>query len=1144
MTDPARPDNVGGESSDTERTPSADDAYKTQTTICVPKTSSVSEIDRTPALQASPLGASVSEKRNDVTVVEAAPVSTPAPRSQRSFRMQSRTSGPPPSRSPKSLRSREFPVVGWDRYDALEFLGEGGMGRVYKVLDPVLRRHIALKFIRDEDQRLIRRFFREAQSQARIEHEFVCKVYEVGEVEGLPYIAMQYIDGKSLKDAAHQLTLEQKVTIVRQVALALHAAHRLGIIHRDIKPSNIMLEQKDDGAYHPYVMDFGLAREMASAGETATGVIEGTPSYMAPEQARGQHRDLDRRADIYSLGATLYHLLTQRPPFVGDSSLAVLLALANDEPTPVRKLAPSVPEDLEVICMKCIEKEAGRRYDSAKALADDLERYLNGDPIAARRASLPYVLLKKIKKHKGIFVVSCVAALGVSIAAGVGIRARVLAAKQAELAQQLGKDVKEMELLLRWAYALPLHDMGREKAHIRERMKEIERRIEDAGELGAGPGHYALGRGHLALREPEPAREHFEKALAAGYGGPDVEGALGRALGDIYKKAIEETHRIGDKKTRDERREVVEKELLEPALVHLRNGEEDALESQAYMEGLIAFYTKRYDEALEKARLSEERALSTYEAKKLRGDVYSALATESKERGQAEQALRDYDRAADSYEAARTIARSDAAVYEAECETWAQRMELESSLGRSPRVSFEKARAACEGALVINPESGAAHGKKAWALWQYGAHLLSSRQDPTETLTRTIEAGEIAARLEPHNANVHDTIGNAYVKLGRYEMSQGKDPRPSLKRGAESLARAIDLHPNFAWAYNDLGGVYRSVGEYELSHGIDPTDSLNKSVAYRERAIELNPSYHYPYTNLGIAHGMKAQYELRVGRDPSESIRRAIDACERSLRINKAYYVTHDALGTAHQLAAQHRIYRGEDPGEPIKMALQWFGAELEVNPKSYHAHLGIASVHLLSAQDSLIRGADAGAALEMTESALREMEKTRGDDAQVPLTRTKILLLKARAAAKQSKKREDAEAALRMAAEAFSPALKGASGAWEVFATGAELSFWSADEMRRGKGQASDMIRKGIAWADEGLSISADEPLLLAWKGTLLLLSARLERERDGEREGKGEALGADAARQGQSLLDAALRRNPFLEREWKVTRSTIEEE
>jgi hypothetical protein len=179
-------------------------------------------------------------------------------------------------------------------------------------------------------------------------------------------------------------------------------------------------------------------------------------------------------------------------------------------------------------------------------------------------------------------------------------------------------------------------------------------------------------------------------------------------------------------------------------------------------------------------------------------------------------------------------------------------------------------------------------------------------------------------------------------------------------------------------------------------------------------------------------------------------------------------------------------------------------------------------------------------------------MEKTRGDDAQVPLTRTKILLLKARAAAKQSKKREDAEAAFRVAAEAFSPALKGASGAWEVFATGAELSFWSADEMRRGEGPASDMIRKGIAWADEGLSISADEPLLLAWKGTLLLLSARLERERDherererdGKREGKGEALGADAARQGQSLLDAALRRNPFLEREWKVTRSTLEEE
>ncbi|HLM76415.1 MAG TPA: protein kinase, partial [Polyangiaceae bacterium] len=414
--------------------PAADDVDRTQSTIIVPKSS------RPPASGADqgPGGPSSSAEpgRNDSSESAPFPSSSRSPLSNRLFTSQS--GGSKPSRAPNSLRSRAFPVVGWDKYDPVEFLGEGGMGRVYKVFDPALRRYIALKFIRDEDHRLIRRFFREAQAQARIDHEFVCKVYDVGEVEGLPYIAMQYIDGKSLKDAAHQLTLDQKVTIVRQVAHALYAAHRMGIIHRDIKPSNIMVEQRDDGSYHPYLMDFGLAREIAQAGETATGVIEGTPSFMAPEQARGDHKNLDRRVDIYSLGASLYHLIAQRPPFVGDSSLSVLLALDKEEATPLRKIVPSLPEDLEIIVMKCLEKDPGQRYDSAKALADDLDRYLSGDPIAARRASLAYVLLKKIRKHKALFAVSCVGVLGISIAVGAVVRARVLAAEQAELSQQLG----------------------------------------------------------------------------------------------------------------------------------------------------------------------------------------------------------------------------------------------------------------------------------------------------------------------------------------------------------------------------------------------------------------------------------------------------------------------------------------------------------------------------------------------------------------------------------------------------------------------------------------------------------------------------------------------------------------------------------
>jgi len=1020
-----------------------------------------------------------------------------------------------------------LPLALVERFDDIRFLGQGGMGTVYRARDRRLGRDVAIKLIHGGGPEVGRRFLLEARAQARIEHDHICKIHEAGAADGQRFIVMQLINGESLDRAGASMTTEQKVRVLQQVSTALHEAHRTGLIHRDIKPGNIMVERRDDGTWKPYVMDFGLARETETQGHTMAGVISGTPAFMAPEQARGENQALDRRADVYSLGATLYDLLAGRPPFVEPDLWQLLRRVGHDEAPPLRSVSREVPGDLETIVMKCLEHEPQRRYESARALADDLGRYLDGDPILARRASLTYVLVKKAIKHK-----LAVALSGAALAAAVALiflwlRAGRVAAEQAELSQQLGKDVKEMELLLRWAYGLPLHNVNREKDHIRDRMQGIERRIERMSEIGAGPGHYAIGRGHLALRDPERAREHLEKALAAEYGGPEVERALGRALGELYKKELEETYRIGDKKPRDERRAVLEKELLQPALRHLRAGSGDELESEAYMEGLIAFYNKQYAEALEKARLSEERALSTYEAKKLRGDVHAALGTEKKEQGQDEQAFADYDRAAAAYEAARTIARSDASIYEAECELWAQRMEIESNLGKSPKSSFEKAQAACDGALAANPESGAAHGKKAWALWQYGGYLLGGGKDPTDVLSKAIEAGKVAVRLDPGDANTYDAMGIAHVFVGLYQMRQGKDPRPSFRLAAENLEKAIELHPNFAWAYNDLGGVHRSVGEYELSHGIDPTESLSKSIAYKKKAIDLNPSYHYPYTNTALAYIYKARYELGTGRDPRESLKLAIDACERSLAITRSYYPTYNAMAVTYRLEAQHRIYLGEAYEEPAQRALQWLAEELRVNPASYSAHLEIALVHHLLAQELLSRGGDPGAPLEKAESALRQMEKIDAGDVQTPLTRAKILLLKARAAttngAEKKNKKKDAEAAWREAEAAVSDALKLSADAWEVFATGAEIAFWRALASAGAKRPGSEIIKNGLDLADKGLAISPQEPVLLLWKSALLLLSSRGERGAESE----------DTERRGKELADNALRKNRFLERE-----------
>ena len=175
----------------------------------------------------------------------------------------------------------------WDRYEVLDLLGKGGMGMVYRARDRRLDRIVALKFLRAADPDATMRFLREARAQARIEPPHICRVYEVGEIEGRAYLSLQYVDGEPLQVAARKMPLEAKIAVLRDVAIALHEAHRLGIVHRDVKPANIMVERTEDDQWIPIVTDFGLAREATvEIGLTASGAVLGTPAYMSPEQAR------------------------------------------------------------------------------------------------------------------------------------------------------------------------------------------------------------------------------------------------------------------------------------------------------------------------------------------------------------------------------------------------------------------------------------------------------------------------------------------------------------------------------------------------------------------------------------------------------------------------------------------------------------------------------------------------------------------------------------------------------------------------------------------------------------------------------------------------------------------------------------------
>jgi serine/threonine-protein kinase len=271
-------------------------------------------------------------------------------------------------------------------YEILGVLGRGGMGVVYKARQPVLKRLVALKMILAGDHASesdVARFRVEAEAVAHLQHANIVQIYEVGEDSGRPYFSLEYVEGVSLAKRTNGVPLppRQAAELLLQLAHGIAYAHDKGIIHRDLKPSNVLLAK--DGVAK--ITDFGLAKKLEDeSGQTHSGTILGTPSYMPPEQAEGKIQEIGPLADVYSLGAVLYELLTGRAPFRGATMLDTLHMVRTREPVPPVEMQPKVPLDLETICLKCLQKDPARRYAGAAALAEDLRRFLAGEPILAR----------------------------------------------------------------------------------------------------------------------------------------------------------------------------------------------------------------------------------------------------------------------------------------------------------------------------------------------------------------------------------------------------------------------------------------------------------------------------------------------------------------------------------------------------------------------------------------------------------------------------------------------------------------------------------------------------------------------------------------------------------------------------------------
>ncbi len=752
-------------------------------------------------------------------------------------------------------------------YALLGEVGRGGQAVVYKARNIRLDRLVALKMIAARvftEPSELERFRREAQVLARFPHPNIVPIYDIGDHQGQPFLALEFLSGGSLAQQLGGVAQppRQAAELLLRLARAMQALHQQGIVHRDLKPGNILFT--DDGV--PKISDFGLAKNLGDAQDLSrTGAVLGTVNYMAPEQARGKSREVGPPADVYALGAMLYEMLTGRPPITAESPTETMLLLIHLEPVPPSRLRPKVPRDLETICLKCLQKEPRRRYANAGELADDLQRFLDDRPIQARPVSRAERLRRWCRRQPATaaLVATALALVGLALGGGLWLE-RQQATRRAEAAQREERARQAVDAAL--AEVAQLRRQGRwpEAGAV---LAQAESRVDDAGALRP-----PLEQARADLKLAAALEDIRLKRAILVDGRFDLAGAAGE-YADVFARAglVGGPEELASRLRASAIREQLVAALDDWAWVTPDAGERARLLRLARRVDPDPLWRDRFrDPAVWQDRPALERLAAQAPVAELSPQLLTALGQLLTQAGaDAAPLLREaqWRRPDDfwlNFELGNVLMRRDEAVgyYQAALVLRPHSGAVYTNLGHALffQGRREEGLRACRRAIELEPRYASAHYNLGQVLRLQG-HI----EEALAAYRRAIE-------LDPRHAPAHTSIGVVLSNQGR------------LEEAIATYRRVMDFDPRYFGAPYNLGLAWRRQGR------------MQEALTAFRRTIELNPRY-------AMAHRYLGELLLQQGR-----FAEALAATQRCLELlpdrDPAHAAVAEQLGTCQRLLA------------------------------------------------------------------------------------------------------------------------------------------------------------------------------------------------------------------------------------------------